>query len=918
MKIKLSKKTKTFLWVVTALTTSTAVTTLLTSCSSAKENDIIDIGGYDREYGINDVTYARMEEDFKTLYKSQLDENKKSGKIDDSTYNLNLSTFQNNLNSIHTSLYSGENKTLSYTIRTNVLRDYARNNYGIRLSRQSNVSLSVTISGIKNSIVDSVLLLCKEYKIADDDTNNYRKKAEAEFEKLYTEAKSKYAEDDVVSIVQYIQNGMVVCFKGICKELDCLAAQQQLKDFISKYQISVREDITENYYWDKLLSKYGEGGEEISVEDFNSIFTMTYEETDPQSNSSSYFSTTKKTKEFRNDIITGYTLKPILAKMNSNPYTNVYSIDVDYTLVNNNYKDTDDVAKLTAHSSALKDKSFYENENISIFDLNANESEREYTNYVLPITKGYEEKQINETYFNNQDFKFSWSTSEEYGYNNFWTEPNENGEYKGKLNVSGLAASGMMINGVLLIDILNKAGKISLSGGSYQLNGIVKKADKDAKQWKLIIDGNEIKNEDISWKLVSTTTANLPDSIKINDGVVSWTDQIEAGTYNFSVLAIYKETKIQSPLITLTISSSEQSENTENLNYATKDVLYDEDTIDQKLIDFVNNVNFSLDYTENDYDTERDGKKGEINVDDFTIGYKNSKNTFEASNAINEAISGVINDDSGMTKRFSDSLWTHIKLNYDNANGIYDEINKLSTKLKDTNDELTRLLVSLCVISTSITLFYLTFFVCKVIYSYRREIIKEDIGLLILLAITVIVSLGILIPTAISLANKNSEVNNNLGTIKKDSKETQFSINLKNDYSYFYSNNDGSIVPDKSKYDKLSPIEVKKLKLYYSTYKNKETEEDKKTQSQKDYEEFLKLGNEDQNLHSYLDDYSEGLIIAGIVVASVLSIFMLIDHSYNIRESFLHKKIFKRTIETFAVLLASAIFTVLIFCSTIW
>ena len=75
--------------------------------------------------------------------------------------------------------------------------------------------------------------------------------------------------------------------------------------------------------------------------------------------------------------------------------------------------------------------------------------------------------------------------------------PNEKGEYKGKLNVSGLAASGMMINGVLLIDILNQAGKISLSGGSYQLNGIVKKADKDAKQWKLIVDGNEIKNEDI-------------------------------------------------------------------------------------------------------------------------------------------------------------------------------------------------------------------------------------------------------------------------------------------------------------------------------------------------------------------------------------------------------------------------------------
>jgi hypothetical protein len=153
------------------------------------------------------------------------------------------------------------------------------------------------------------------------------------------------------------------------------------------------------------------------------------------------------------------------------------------------------------------------------------------------------------------------------------------------------------------------------------------------------------------------------------------------------------------------------------------------------------------------------------------------------------------------------------------------------------------------------------------------------------------VSLHILILTAVSLADKNSEINNNLGTIKKDSKETQFSINLKNDYSYFYSNNDGSIVPDKSKYDKLSPIEVKKLKLYYSTYKNKETEEDKKTQSQKDYEEFLKLGNEDQNLRSYLDNYhSEGLIIAGIVVASVLSILMLVESTSNIINFFKNKK----------------------------
>ena len=193
---------------------------------------------------------------------------------------------------------------------------------------------------------------------------------------------------------------------------------------------------------------------------------------------------------------------------------------------------------------------------------------------------------------------------------------------------------------------------------------------------------------------------------------------------------------------------------------------------------------------------------------------------------------------------------------------------------------------------------------------------KDMTTKLIVLVFLLIVSLGILISTAISLGNKNSEISNNLGTIKKDSKECQFSINLKNDYSYFYSNNDGRMVPDRSKYDKLSPIEVKKLKLYYSTYKNKETEEDKKTQSQKDYEEFLKLGNEDQNLHSYLDDYSEELIIAGLAVASALAITMLAVIAYVIKASFVDGLMTETYIALY-VLLSSAIFAVLIFkCTT--
>jgi len=93
--------------------------------------------------------------------------------------------------------------------------------------------------------------------------------------------------------------------------------------------------------------------------------------------------------------------------MNGDSYTNTYSIDVDYTLVNDSYINNKNIAQLTAHSSALKNKSLYEDENTSIFDLNASDEEREYTNYVLPITKEYEQQQINGTYFNNDAFKFS-------------------------------------------------------------------------------------------------------------------------------------------------------------------------------------------------------------------------------------------------------------------------------------------------------------------------------------------------------------------------------------------------------------------------------------------------------------------------------------------------------------------------------
>ena len=752
MERKLSKKTKIFLSVAIAITVNTATTTLLTSCSLS--NKINDIGGFDKEYGINNATYTRMEEDFEILYKSQLDQRKESGEIDDDAYELNLCTFKNKLNSIHTSLYSGENKTLSYTIKTNVLRDYARDNYGIRLSRQSSVILDEAIENVKSSIRSSVLLMCKEYGITD--TSEYRKNVDTEFEKLENEAKAKYGDTDVASIIQYIQSGMSTCFNGICEELDCLATQQQLKQFIEKYSISVKEDIANDYCWDKLFSQYGDGNKEISAEDFNNIFIMTCEESDPQNSNISYFSTSKKTEKFRNDLITGYTLKPILVKMNGDPYTNTYSIDVDYTLVNNDYIKKENVAQLTSHSSAIKNKLLYEDENTSIFDLNASNEEREYTNYVLPITKEYEQQQINATYFNNENFKFSWSTSDEYGYDDFWTEANGNEEYKATLDTFGLATTGMMINGYLLSELLEKD-----------------ESDKMPVQFN-----NAIK--------------------------------------------------------------------------------------------LIHNTEIILNYTELDASSE-------IQVDNFIVKYLNSENEFDSSEKFKNNIQAEIKY-SGITARTSKKFWEHIRTNYDDAYNVLGKIDDLSNELSDVNGHVNALIISSLAIYNIALMFALGIAAYQIKY-HKRTGSKIEYCIFI----SFLILIAPIIPIAISAGIKNSKFSEYLDSIK--SEDSQFIANIKNDKKYFY--NSGNTEGYKE-FDKLTLDEKRKLKTYYSTYKNKETVEDKKTQSQKDYEQLLGFNENKDNLYSYLDDFTTWLWILAdiwgilVIFAEIIAYAMFINITSNV------------------------------------
>ena len=94
-----------------------------------------------------------------------------------------------------------------------------------------------------------------------------------------------------------------------------------------------------------------------------------------------------------------------------------------------------------------------------------------------------------------------------------------------------------------------------LNGGSLSLQGKTSTAGQDEGVWKLYSESQEIETG-ITWKLTSATAEELPDSIRINDGVVSWTDQIEAGTYRFYVVATYNDKETKTNEINLLITTS--------------------------------------------------------------------------------------------------------------------------------------------------------------------------------------------------------------------------------------------------------------------------------------------------------------------------------------------------------------------------
>ncbi|MBQ6280081.1 MAG: hypothetical protein IJK72_01285, partial [Mycoplasma sp.] len=342
---------------------------------------------------------------------------------------------------------------------------------------------------------------------------------------------------------------------------------------------------------------------------------------------------------------------------------------------------------------------------------------------------------------------------------------------------------------------------------------------------------------------------------------------------------------------------SEQSENTGNLNYAIKDALYDEDTIDQKLIDFVNNVNFSLDYTENDYDTDKDGKKGEIKINNINIGYKNSKNIFEASNLdTKEAISNAINNDSGVTARFSNNLYKKIKSNYLSVGFTLDILkvytNKIVDDTEEDNDNLQiKIYVTLGVFAVANTAATVLLF----FYLFRPhgESSKNKKALFILIAIVGLIVMGIANGLLIcNELNINSDKIEKIENLKKQwdtpvEGSDKFFQKISDDQKYFWSNSEETAEKCQEEFNNLSISEVKEKKSFYEQCLIKPDDYDTEPEKYADtpYGMFKNSMKKFDEVNNILVDvswrFTTVIIIDCIVFISICSCLIFAIRSYN-------------------------------------
>ena len=189
---------------------------------------------------------------------------------------------------------------------------------------------------------------------------------------------------------------------------------------------------------------------------------------------------------------------------------------------------------------------------------------------------------------------------------------------------------------------------------------------------------------------------------------------------------------------------------------------------------------------------------------------------------INEVISNAINNDSGITTRYNDSLYENVKASYDNVVSTLDT-EKINENINSVHDEIGSYVQKFYITMGVFTAFNVICLTIAILLankaSRRGHFDIERVLLPWVVGITILTVIATIIDTLLRIDIPLNKLSDKLDEFdpKKQSSCTIVQ-RISSDKKYLY-NDQGE--PDKTKFNKLSSSELRELKFYYeSGYKS--------------------------------------------------------------------------------------------------
>ncbi len=463
-------------WVLFPLLSVSTTIIPLTSCGS--DGSVNDIGGFDHDFGFDVMTYNRLEKQFQDLYWSKLISENET--LTDDVVNEKYKNFCNvDILNLRNYLFD-QSKNYSYTTRTNTLINYASQQYDIDLVRASNVSDS-DFESLKKSSLESLEIYMSNLNLDDEYKKTCVEKFSHSFDKILVDC-TKHS-SDMSTILLELKSRIIECYSSINDDCALVATYSVLKRFTDNYKFSVKKPLESDYLWDKLIGKAKEGdfivgdpieiipGEKVNLpikKDFiDKIFDI-----EPTNNKNNSTSLDHGDIHFAHDMIAGYTLTPILISMNEDIYSNEYTFNIDWQLIDNTYinQDQQKQKNVTAHTILDENGNIEAMDKFSIDDID-NINEYQFPQYELSASGEYQKNNLDKAYFTNENnlINFTWDSVNKPALEDFLPSTitfdkdkkliNDNVNYEQQMLENNLADSGLKVNNINLSTLIKQENK---------------------------------------------------------------------------------------------------------------------------------------------------------------------------------------------------------------------------------------------------------------------------------------------------------------------------------------------------------------------------------------------------------------------------------------------------------------------------